>query len=480
MEDRHLGVDPAEVGNIAWGTVFCFSGAVACALAAARRFSGARILVWLGVWSGLYGARLLLSSTAVAFALPPLLRPALPLADVACSYLIVVFALLAWMELSRGWLRRVLQALTAAGTAVGIAGIGWFVAGGSGHAFAAYNTLVAVAGLLVLVTVVAAKPLSDRFLILVDHRVLTFGTLAFAAEALYANLARPLRLWHAPALDSLGFAALLFAFAAVAATLIFGNERRLLAIESELDTARRIQASTLPSDLPALDGVRLSAAYRPMAAVAGDFYHFRVEDRHRAGILVADVTGHGVPAALVASMLKIAVRSANSEAEDPGSVLHDLNRMLTGVLDGQYVTAAYLWIDSEAMTARYSAAGHPPLLHWSQARQALTPILSNGLLFGMVPEAAYPVRGLALEAGDRLLLCTDGLLEPEDANGEPFGDRRLEEVVRACQARPAGELSARLLEELRAWQPPGPQQDDITLVVVDVVQGGACQRSLAC
>ena len=424
--------------------------------------------MWLGVWSGLYGARLLMSSAAIAAALPRVLHPALPLADVACSYLIVVFALLAWMELSRGGLRRVLQALTVAGAAVAIAGIGWFVAGASGQAFAMPNTLVAVAGLLVLVTVVVVKSVSDRFLILVDHRVLTFGTLVFAAEALYANLARPLRLWHAPVMDSLGFAALLFAFAAVAAKLIFGNERRLLAIESELEMARRIQASTLPSELPALQGVRLDAAYCPMTAVAGDFYDFRVVDRHRAGILVADVTGHGVPAALVASMLKIAVRSIASAADDAGAVLHELNRVLTGALHGQYVTAAYLWIDTQAMTARYSAAGHPPLLHWSGAKATLTPILSNGLLFGVLPDTDYPAREFPLEAGDRLLLCTDGLLEPEDASGEPFGDKRLEAVVRACQAHPAGELSARLLEALRAWQPPGPQQDDITLVVVDV------------
>ena len=468
-----LGAGPAEIADIVWGTVFCFSGVVACALAAARRFTGARILVWLGVWSGLYGARLLWSSAAFVAGLPVPLRPAVPLADVACSYLIVVFALLAWMELSRGGLRTVLQALVAAGSAVAVAGIGWFLVGGSADALGIFNTLVAVAGLLVLVTVVVVRRLSDRFLVLIDHRVITVGTLVFAAEALYANLARPLRLWHAPVLDSLGFAALLFAFAAVAATLIFGNERRLLAIESELETARRIQAATLPSTLPEIEGVRLAAAYLPMTAVAGDFYDFRVEDAHRTGVLVADVTGHGVPAALVASMLKIAVRSIASAAEEAGAVLHELNRVLTGALHGQYVTAAYLWIDTHAMRARYSAAGHPPLLHWNRAEATLTPVLSNGLLFGVLPDTEYPARDLRLASGDRLILCTDGLIEPEDGNGEPFGDRRLEEVVRAGQNLPAAGLAARLLEELRAWQTPGPQQDDITLVVVEVIGAGA-------
>ena len=82
----------------------------------------------------------------------------------------------------------------------------------------------------------------------------------------------------------------------------------------------------------------------------------------------------------------------------------------------------------------------------------------------------YPVREISITAGDRFLLYTDGLIEPEDTNGESFGDRRLEEVVRENQYRPSSELSDRLLSELRRWQPvPAAQQDDITLIVIDVL-----------
>ena len=92
------------------------------------------------------------------------------------------------------------------------------------------------------------------------------------------------------------------------------------------------------------------------------------------------------------------------------------------------------------------------------------------MLFGVLPEVTYPVHDLALGAGDRLLLYTDGLVEPENRGGEPFGDRRLEEVVREHHASPAADLSARLLDELHAWQSkPGAQQDDITLVVFDIL-----------
>lgn len=263
MEDQVPAILRDQVSTIIGGTIFCFAGIAACAIAAARRLSGVRVLVWLAVWSGMYGAQMLLSSSAVTLNLPPSLQRGVPYADVTCTYLLVVFALLAWMELSRDKLRLVLQALVFAGAAVGIAGIGWFVITGSPYTFRLYNTLVAVGGLLVLVIVVAVKQLSDKFLVLVDHRILAVGTLVFVVEALYANLARPFHYWHIPTLDSLGLAVLLFSFASVAAKMIFANERRLLSIENELETARRIQASILPAGLPALDRARIAATYCP-------------------------------------------------------------------------------------------------------------------------------------------------------------------------------------------------------------------------
>jgi sigma-B regulation protein RsbU (phosphoserine phosphatase) len=116
----------------------------------------------------------------------------------------------------------------------------------------------------------------------------------------------------------------------------------------------------------------------------------------------------------------------------------------------------------------YSAAGHPPLLRWSQGK--LESIESNGLIFGVLPECDYPVCEIAIATGDRFLLYTDGITEPENAKGESFGDRRLEEVVRESQLSTSSELSDRLLSELRHWQPAsGAQQDDITLIVIDVL-----------
>jgi len=138
----------------------------------------------------------------------------------------------------------------------------------------------------------------------------------------------------------------------------------LLSVENELAIAREIQTSILPSDVPEINNLSFTAAYRPMTAVAGDFYDFIPVDQKRVGFLVADVTGHGVPAALIASMIKVAMQSVVPCAHDPREVLRGLNRILFRQLHNQLVSAAYLWLDTENHKALYSAAGHPPLLRW--------------------------------------------------------------------------------------------------------------------
>jgi sigma-B regulation protein RsbU (phosphoserine phosphatase) len=204
-----------------------------------------------------------------------------------------------------------------------------------------------------------------------------------------------------------------------------------------------------------------------MTEVAGDFYEFIPVDRNRVGFLVADVCGHGVPAALIASMVKVAVQMVVACADDPAAVLRGLNRVLSGQLRGQLVSAAYLWLDTENRRALYSAAGHPPLLRWRQGH--LEQIESNGLLFGVRPEFdEYPVCTMPIAPGDRFLLYTDGVTEPQNANGDAFGDSRLEHVVRGSQSCSPSELSDRLLSEIRLWSPRS-QQDDITLIVIDAV-----------
>jgi len=468
LEDQILAMLRNQLANIILGAVFLFMGLAACSIAAIRRRSGVRLFIWLGIWSATYGAGLLTRSSAVVAALPHPLQVSVPYVNTVIAYLTIVVASLAFLELSLGRVRLLIEIVIFAGMAVALAGIGWFVLGGSADRFILYNQFVTVCGLLVFVTVVAVKKLSDKFLILFNRRVLAIGTLVFLIEALWVNLSRPLHYQTPRLLDHLAFAVFLLSFVYVSVQIIFANERRLLSIENELEVARQLQFSILPTTIPEVRNVRIAVAYRPMTAVAGDFYEFIPVDQKRVGFLVADVNGHGVPAALIASMIKVAMQSVVPCAHDPREVLRGLNRILFRQLHDQFVSAAYLWLDTEDRKALYSAAGHPPLLRWQEGK--LERIESNGLLFGVIPDPDYPVCDLPIHSGDRFLLYTDGVIEPENARGDSFGEGKLEQVIRSNQLRPPSELSDQLLSEIRLWQPASlAQQDDITLIVIDVV-----------
>ena len=433
-----------------------------------RRRSGVRVLVWLGIWSAMYGALRLMDPLAAVARLPNWFQESATYLDTVFMALMLVVAVRAWLELSRGKLRPILQAVICAGLVVGLSTIGLFVfTGSSGKWMPLMNSLLASCILCLLTAVIAAPRLAHKFLITPDSGVLLAGTLVFGLEALFTNVLRLLGYQFSALWDSLGFAALLFSFGYVALQMVFAGERRLLAIENELAIAREIQTSILPRSNPEIRNLRITTAYHPMTAVAGDFYDFIPVDPHRVGVLIADVSGHGVPAALIAAMMKMAVQSILPCVHSPGGVLQGLNRMLSGQAPDQFVTAAYLFIDTQNYKARYSAAGHPPLL-LSRAG-TLHRIESNGLVFGVMPQPDYPVRDIPIYTGDRLLLYTDGVIEPEDAKGKPFGDYKLEHVVLGAQRCLPSELTNRLLTEIRAWQPPSmAQQDDITLIVIDV------------
>ena len=468
MNGQVLAILRSEVVGIMSGTIFVFIGMVSCAFAAVRRRRSVRIFVWLGIWSAMYGELVLADSPSVAAALPQAGRAGLPFLTMTVGYLYFSVASLAWLELSTGKMRVFLKTVVGLSLAIGIAGIGILAVTGFSDSLVLCLDFVAAAGLVVLIIVLAIPKLSRKYLVLPNRAVVVVGTLVFALEGLYFTVARLLHHQTNRITGSLGLAALLFALGYMAVQNVLAGERRLVSIENELVIAQEIQASILPSKSPEVKNLLVVTAYHPMTAVAGDFYDFLAVDESRVGFLVADVTGHGVPAALIASMIKVAIHSVVPYAHDPRAVLSGLNSILFAQLKAQLVSAAYLWVDREKRIALYSAAGHPPLLHMRGSRLEL--IESNGLLLGVLPEAEYPVWEMEIHAGDRFLLYTDGVSEPENGSGEAFGAHRLEEVVLMNQRREPSTLLEEVLGGIRSWQPAGTEQkDDITLVAIDIL-----------
>jgi sigma-B regulation protein RsbU (phosphoserine phosphatase) len=245
---------------------------------------------------------------------------------------------------------------------------------------------------------------------------------------------------------------------------------QLLTIQKELETARQIQLSILPSAIPKIAGLDIAARYIPMTSVAGDFYDFIVVDDEHIGILLADVSGHGIPAALIASMLKIALSSQVNHASDPAKVLLGLNEALCGKFEHHFVTATYVFLNMQERTLTYAGAGHPPLLLWGGS-QAVRSVEENGLFLGKFTFATYTSVVLPLKPGDRILLYSDGIPETTSPGGVDFGDDRFQQYLKEEQSTSADQFADQLLEELSRWSARGKGEeldDDITIVAIRV------------
>lgn len=246
--------------------------------------------------------------------------------------------------------------------------------------------------------------------------------------------------------------------------------RQLLSINSELEMAREIQLSILPHETPKISGLEIATRYLPMTAVAGDFYDFIIVDEKHVGILVADVSGHGLPAALIASMLKAGLSAQSPYASDPARILAGLNRSLCGKFKSHFATAAYVFVDMEKQSMSYAAAGHPPLLLWRMSTGNAVEMLENGLPLGLFPEAAYSVGEVPVEPGDKAILYTDGIPETTSPSEQEFGIDLFKGFLESNHDLRADMFADLLLDELAGWSehPKGQgQQDDLTLLAID-------------
>jgi|HubBroStandDraft_6_1064221.scaffolds.fasta_scaffold50821_2 sigma-B regulation protein RsbU (phosphoserine phosphatase) len=270
-------------------------------------------------------------------------------------------------------------------------------------------------------------------------------------------------------LEFIGFLGFVGCLAYITVRRSFATEERLLAIDAELQIARQIQASTLPQQLPKLAELDIAARYVPMTSVAGDFYDFAQDGPKRIGVLIADVAGHGVGAALIASMVKVAFAAQFEHVSDPAKLLSEVNIALCGKFEEQYVTAAYVYIDCERNVVTYAGGGHPPLMLASRADGTVRRVEENGPILGMFAEAPYSSVEIPFRPGDRLFLYTDGAFEAMNTANEEYGKGRVEEFLKSHLTMSPDALSTAFLDDLSHWSghAQGGQDDDITFVVLD-------------
>lgn len=254
-------------------------------------------------------------------------------------------------------------------------------------------------------------------------------------------------------------------------------------MEEDLQMARELQMAFLPNGYPTLprgvaqeaSAVKFFTIYQPTSSVSGDFFNFvRVSDT-AVGVLICDVMGHGVRAALVTAMMRALEEQLGERSGDPGALLTEINRSLRGILRQSgttlFTTACYLVADVATSRISFANAGHPsPLLVRSTPREVVviaTP-QTTGPALGLFEDREYKTYECSVAADDLILLFTDGLFEVENASDEPFTERRLRESVRQRAGMPPAQLVNDVFSEIERFAKGRDFTDDVCLVGMEI------------
>ncbi len=239
-------------------------------------------------------------------------------------------------------------------------------------------------------------------------------------------------------------------------------------LDDEMQQAGRVQRELLPIQLPVIDGLELGVSYVTSSRAGGDYYHaFPLADG-RWGLFLADVSGHGVGAAVGMAMVHTLLQSCPEPASSPSRILSHLNRHLMRVAPhGMFATAWYGIYDPASRRMNYSVAGHPsPFLRRGRDVRELD--TTRGLPLGVDEDDSWTEAEATLRPGDALLLYTDGLIEGVNPAGEPFGKERVVEALRLSPFR-AGRIVEHVDRYFRHFRGDGPDLDDRTLLAAVAV-----------
>ncbi|HTO21319.1 MAG TPA: GAF domain-containing SpoIIE family protein phosphatase [Spirochaetia bacterium] len=238
-------------------------------------------------------------------------------------------------------------------------------------------------------------------------------------------------------------------------------------IEREVDIAAQIQRRLLPARLPDVDRAALAVYTLPAKGVSGDYYDvFRLAG-DRIGVVICDVAGKGIPAALVMVMIRSVLQLIVSAGRDAAATLEWVNRGITGRIDvDHFATLAFLVYDPKSREVRYANAAHLPLLLHRRRDGRTFKVDTEGLPIGVEKGSRYQQKSFSLEEGDLLVLCTDGITEAMNPSGEEYGVTGLRRAVERNAVLPAEELVAAVRDDLKQFVGSARQHDDQTLLLL--------------
>ncbi|UCE07734.1 MAG: SpoIIE family protein phosphatase, partial [bacterium] len=249
------------------------------------------------------------------------------------------------------------------------------------------------------------------------------------------------------------------------------SKRESEMLHEELSLARKLQENILPQQLPEVKGISFAAQYIPAMEIGGDFYDVMPLANKQLAILLADVTGHGIQAALSTTLLKLAFRNFQNREISPAGILAGMNEVLYKILpEKTFVAALVVSIDIETAHCTIVNGGIPYPLVLKRSDNKVKRLLANGLVLGAVNQEKYkpgdPV-DLVLQGGDCLFLCTDGLSEIENETQEQFDADLLDQVILQHVESPIDELVNHLVDAARKFSQPQHNWDDITIMAIE-------------
>jgi serine phosphatase RsbU (regulator of sigma subunit) len=244
--------------------------------------------------------------------------------------------------------------------------------------------------------------------------------------------------------------------------------RQLKQVEHDLETARSIQQSLLPKIRPTISGFQISGWNLPADATGGDYFDWKRLRDGRLVVTLADVTGHGIGPALLASLCRAYARSSFDTHNDLVKAMQHINQFFgEDLTSGRFATFVAAICTEDNGRVELLSAGHGPLFVYSSARDAFDQFAAQAVPLGLLPELNSDAPEiLNLDVGDFVVLATDGFFEWEDAAGEQFGVERLTDAVRQARDRPPEEIIAELYTAVRAFANGTKQMDDLTAVVI--------------
>ncbi len=243
-------------------------------------------------------------------------------------------------------------------------------------------------------------------------------------------------------------------------------EARYADIERELRVVANVQRSLLPRELPEIEGLQLAAYYASSRHAGGDYYDVVPLPDNRWGILIADVSGHGTPSAVMMAMTRAIFHAHPGPQTDPDEVLTYLNAHLIPALDFAFVTALYAVYDATARTLRIARAGHPEAIVYRPDRGETVELTADAVYpLGLFPYDGVPTTEHTLHPGDRLLLYTDGIVERFNPDHQDYGIERLRrQLGRCCVGSPSQTVDA-IMADVDRFAGTHPPDDDQTVLL---------------